>query len=222
MLEEQKKDNCFYHLNKNSLMFYMPFPSLDELNKYKITHFSNGKKITSVGIEKFQKSLIKDLGPPKLQKSNQLALESSLYEAEEGIYEMLELNLTAGILFGGTVPDSSKKSIEKYIKNTYPNSLNEFTTEEFNYLDDSTWTINPITVKNYDYLLIKFELGFAAKTIFTHTNYIRYLYDHSFWECFIEAFEHDDFYEEFYCNGIDLYDLRKIKIEDIFLWEGGV
>ena len=234
--------NIFYHLRGDNLLLYMPFPSVGELAQYKITHGGNPSEyetkffnsaytpITEEYLSSFRDWFLKYYGFEKQTKSDDLPFSyTSPYGCPSniGLPEIIDLNLEPDLIFSREIPNDSQDRIKRYLKDNYPINYENIKNDHYeldclNYLDDSVWSTESVYIKGYEYLLVKFELGYAAKTIFENYRYL--LIDdsgghHEFWEGMYGPLEMEQFYDEFQCNDILLFDLRDVEYKDVLEWE---
>lgn len=200
----------------NILDFLLPFPSLEELHKHNIYEFEDhiaadlniSKNITTENLLVFKNDVIKTIGGNRITRKEPIKMLFSEWKnRQDDIIDYLELGLNESLFENEEII-----LIHNYLEKTYPKTSSYIKNDELslgsiNFLDDSTWTVKLEDYKNYEYIHIKFSLGYAAEKIIQVQGYPDLRWSDFLYGFYIEnIFEADGYFDEY--DGYNFLDSR--------------
>ena len=201
----------------NILDFLLPFPSLEELHKHNIYEFEDhiaadlniSKNITTENLLVFKNDVIKNtIGGNRISRKEPIKmLFSDWKNRQDDIIDHLELHLNESLFQNEEII-----LIHNYLEKTYPKTScyiknDELSLDSINFLDDSTWTVKLEDYKNYEYIHIKFSLGYAAEKIIQVYGFPDLKYSNFLYGFYIEnIFEDESYFDEY--DGYNFLDFR--------------
>jgi len=210
--------NCLMKFENNILDFLLPFPSLEELHKYNIYEFEDhiaadlniSKNITTENLLIFKNDVIKNtIGGNRITRKEPIKmLFIDWKNRQDDIIDYLELSLNESLFENEEI-----MLIRNYLERTYPKTSSYIKNDELslgsiNFLDDSTWTVKLENYKNYEYIHIKFSLGYAAKKIIQVYGFPNLKWSNFLYGFYIEnIFEDERYFDEY--DGYNFLDSRK-------------
>lgn len=208
--------NCLMKFENNILDFLLPFPSLEELHKHNIYEFEDhiaadlniSKNITTENLLVFKNDVIKTIGGNRITRKEPIKMLFSEWKnRQDDIIDYLELGLNESLFENEEII-----LIHNYLEKTYPKTSSYIKNDELslgsiNFLDDSTWTVKLEDYKNYEYIHIKFSLGYAAEKIIQVQGYPDLRWSDFLYGFYIEnIFEADGYFDEY--DGYNFLDSR--------------
>lgn len=202
----------------NILDFLLPFPSLEELHKHNIYEFEDhiaadlniSKNITTENLLVFKNDVIKTIGGNRITRKEPIKMLCSEWKnRQDDIIDCIELPLHES-----KFEKEELISIHNYLEKTYPKTCSIYKNDKLpldmiNFLDDSTWTIKLKDYKNFEYIHIKFSLGYAAKKIIQVQGYPDLRWSDFLYGFYIDGyFEDESFIEE--CDRYGFLDSRDL------------
>lgn len=192
----------------NILDFLLPFPSLEELHKHNIYEFEDhiaadlniSKNITTENLLIFKNDVIKNtIGGNRITRKEPIKMLFSEWKnRQDDIIDYLELPLNESLFQNEEII-----LIHNYLEKTYPKTSSyikkdELSLESINFFDDSTWTIKLENYKNYEYIHIKFSLGYAAEKIIQVYGFPNLKWSDFLYGFYIEnIFEDERYFDEY-------------------------
>ena len=192
----------------NILDFLLPFPSLKELHEHNIYEFEDhiaadlniSKNITIENLLVFKNDVIKNkIGGNRITRKEPIKmLFSDWKNRQDDIIDYIKLHL-----YEWKFEKEELISIHNYLEKTYPKTCSIYKDDKLpldmiNFLDDSTWTIKLENYKNYEYIHIKFSLGYAAEKIIQVYGFPNLKWSDFLYGFYIEnIFEDERYFDEY-------------------------